>query len=424
MPTKLKLTQGRYSHMYILCAFMVISAFILDNPIDVWNGFIRILISPSNLITDYIEIGGLGAAFLNSGIIGLTTVFMLHINRVELNGAAIAGIITVFGFAFFGKTVYNSLPITFGVYLYSLVMKLPFKEIALNSLYATSLGPLISMLSFGMGLQVWKGIIVACICGIIIGFIVVPLSNSFINFHQGYNLYNTGFTSGIIGMVAAGLLRMFNLQVDTVSIISSGNNFMLSILLLPLFIFVLLMGLYLNNWSFKNYRELISYPGRLRTDFVVNCGYGITLVNMAVMAIIAWCYIVLIGAQINGATIGALLTIMGFSAFGKHPANTIPIFVGACIASTLNMHDQSSTVGVITVLFGSTLAPITGKFGIGAGLLAGFIHVSMTLNVSYIHGGMNLYNNGFSGGFVAAMLVPLFTIIAERKLKHKNGKLI
>ena len=156
------------------------------------------------------------------------------------------------------------------------------------------------------------------------------------------------------------------------------------------------------------------HSGRLRTDFVENCGYGIVLINMAIMGFITWGYIILIGAQINGASIGALFTIMGFSAYGKHPANTIPVIFGAFAASMLNMHDPTDTVSVIAVLFASTLAPIAGRFGITAGIIAGFVHVSMAFNIGYLHGGINLYNNGFSGGFVAAMLVPICLFIAEK----------
>ena len=34
--------------------------------------------------------------------------------------------------------------------------------------------------------------------------------------------------------------------------------------------------------------------------------------------------------------------------------------------------------------------------------------MSLISNTGYLHGGMNLYNNGFTGGFVAAVLVLLF----------------
>ncbi len=420
MPAKGEAKQGYYIHMYTICALLALAGFLIASPSDLFGGFYHILVSPGNLITDYIQVGGLGAAFFNSGIIGLASVFLLHSNRVEFNGAAIAGVLTVCGFAFFGKTIYNSLPITLGVYLYSLFKKCPFGEVAVTSLFATALSPLVSMLSFGMGLDVWKGIIIGCFSGVFIGFIITPLSNSFLSFHKGFNLYNTGFAAGIAGMFATGVLRMFDLQINTVSIISSGNNLLLSVSLLSLFAVIFITGLYFNNWSFKNYLRLLGCSGRAKTDFVEKCGYGTALINMAIMGLISWSYIIIIGAQIDGASLGALFTIMGFAAYGKHPVNTIPVFLGAIFASVLNMYDPSSTVVVIAVLFGSTLAPIAGRFGFFAGVIAGFVHVSMTLNVSYLHGGMNLYNNGFAGGFVAAIMSSLLIAAAER-INWKKG---
>ena len=341
----------------------------------------------------------------------------------KINGPAIAGFVTVCGFAFFGKTIFNSLPITLGALLYSRVTKTPFKDLVVTALFATALAPLVSTLSFGMGSPVWQGILAGYLVGIVIGFIVPPLSSAFRGFHQGYNLYNTGFVAGIVGMVATGLLRMFDLQVNTVSIVSSGNNLLLSLLLLSLCLILLLAGLRKNNWSFRHYHELVKLSGRLHTDFVECCGYGVTLINMALTGFISWCYIMIAGGQINGPSIGALFTIIGFSAYGKHLLNTIPIFIGAFLASVLNMHDPSTTVGVIAVLFGSTLAPIAGAFGGLAGIVAGFVHVSMALNIGYLHGGMNLYNNGFSGGFVAAFLAPLFALIQDSRKGRKDSAL-
>ena len=412
--------QGDYSHLYSLCLFLIAAAFVLDHPGEIFRGLIRIQLSPSNLITDYMAIGGLGAAFFNSGFVGLLSVLLLRRHGVKINGAAIAAIITVCGFAFFGKTIFNSFPITLGTWLYARVNKRPFKDLILTSLYATALGPLVSTLSFGMGFSAWKGIMAGYLAGLLIGFIVAPLSEAFFSFHQGYNLYNTGFAAGIIGMVATGLLRMFDLQVNTVSILSSGNNLILSPAILSLCLILLLVGLRKNSWSFLNYHRLVKRSGRLRCDFVESCGYGVTLINMAIMGFISWSYIMIVGGQINGPSLGALFTIIGFSAYGKHLLNTVPIFMGAFVASILNMHDPSNTVDMIAVLFGSTLAPIAGSFGPLAGILAGFIHVSMVLNIGYLHGGMNLYNNGFSGAFVAAFLPPLLAMVQKSLAKRKT----
>ena len=35
--------------------------------------------------------------------------------------------------------------------------------------------------------------------------------------------------------------------------------------------------------------------------------------------------------------------------------------------------------------------------------------MAMVLNIGVVHGGVNLYNNGFSGGFVAGILVSVFS---------------
>ena len=107
---------------------------------------------------------------------------------------------------------------------------------------------------------------------------------------------------------------------------------------------------------------------------------------------------------------------MGFSVFGKHPKNVLPIMLGVLIASIFNKYDPSGTPAILTALFSTTIAPIAGEFGIVAGLFAGFLHKAVATNVGFIHGGINLYNNGLAGGFVAAVLVPLFRNLIERYL--------
>ena len=63
-----------------------------------------------------------------------------------------------------------------------------------------------------------------------------------------------------------------------------------------------------------------------------------------------------------------------------------------------------------------TLAPIAGEYGILAGILAGFLHMSLVTNIGFLHAGMNLYNNGFSGGFVAAFLLPLLEAFRKKRV--------
>ncbi|MBE0601541.1 MAG: DUF1576 domain-containing protein, partial [Firmicutes bacterium] len=75
---------------------------------------------------------------------------------------------------------------------------------------------------------------------------------------------------------------------------------------------------------------------------------------------------------------------------------------------------------IIAALFGTTLAPIAGRYGVFAGIIAGFLHMSLVTNVGFLHAGMNLYNNGFSGGFVAALLYPLLDTAAQLRQARKT----
>jgi hypothetical protein len=416
-------TQGSYAHMAAFFSFLMIVSFFFDSPAEVFAGIKTIWFSPSNLLTDYMRIAGVGAALFNAGLIGLLSLQMLHSSNVRMDGNAFAGLITMCGFALFGKNLFNSIPITMGVMLYARLQVIPFQDVATVGLFATSLGPLVSSLAFGLGLPWHIGIPAGYLAGLIAGFVVVPLSKACINFHRGYNLYNTGFTAGLIAMFAAGILRMFGLRIETVQLLSSGNDFKLSVLLLSVFAALLLFGLRLNNWTFLGYRNLLNQSGRLRSDYIRKCGYGLTLINVAFMGLIAWAFVRALGSSLNGPTVGAIFTVMGFSAFGCHPKNTLPVILGSMLACALNIHEPYGTVSVLSILFSSTLAPVAGYFGTLPGFLAGFAHVSVSLNISYLHGGMNLYNNGFAGGFVAAVLVPLFLAFDIRKGKRFHFKI-
>ena len=51
--------------------------------------------------------------------------------------------------------------------------------------------------------------------------------------------------------------------------------------------------------------------------------------------------------------------------------------------------------------------------------MVGFVHASMVLNIDFLHGGLNLYNNGFSGGLVAMMIIPLLDL--SKQLWQKSA---
>jgi len=221
-------------------------------------------------------------------------------------------------------------------------------------------------------------------------------------------LYNIGFTAGVTGMFFMALFRSFDFQNPATLIVLEGYNATLSGYLMFLFTGMLIIGLFFSRRVLPGLMRIWSQPGRLVSDFVTSDGFGASLLNMSLLGFLSTYYVLLIGGQLNGPIIGGIFTIVGFGAFGKHVKNVIPVLSGVFLAALLQVWEPSSTGALLAALFGTTLAPIAGTYGWGHGIVAGFLHMAVVMNVGYLHGGMNLYNNGFSGGFVAAALVPIF----------------
>ena len=405
----------RYYYLFfgLLGILFIALAFVFDTPADIWSGIQVILTSPANLLTDYIMLANAGATLLNVGLITLFSISIIRLNRLPVSGSIVAGIFTMIGFSFFGKNLYNTLPIILGVYLYAKAIRQPFGEYVLHSMFGTALSPLVSELSFNMKLPFPFGILIGIASGLLVGFILVPLSMRFLRFHRGYNLYNIGFTAGIIGMFYMAVLRGFGIEVHAVSILSSGRNLPFSLILLGIFLSILLLGLRVNHWKLKGFRRLFQLSGVLPTDFLALSGFGVTLINMSVLGMLSVAYVLLLGGELNGPVIGGIFTVVGFAAYGKHLKNVLPVMVGVTLANLLNIHDSNASFTIIAALFGTTLAPIAGRYGVVAGIFAGFLHMSLVTNVSFLHAGMNLYNNGFSGGFVAALVGPLCQAVQQ-----------
>lgn len=422
--SKLDSNTKEYLILYAFGLLLLLSSLFVNSPKEIFDGMNTIFFSPSNLTTDYIEIANLGAALFNSGMMTILSIFLARKVGAMINGPLIAGIFIVSGFSFFGKNILNSIPITIGVYLYARSIKTPFKNYILPALFGSCLGPLVSEIAFGMNLDLFNGILIGYLAGIFVGYIIPPLSQSFLRFHRGFSLYNVGFTAGIIGMFITATFKMFDVNIETVSYISSGHDLELSIILYIIFVVMVFIGILKSGNIIKEYKELLKNTGQLVADFFDLYGYGITLFNMGVMGIFFTTYILLIGGELSGPVVGGILTVVGFSSFGKHPKNTIPILIGARLAVLLNIYDENSASSLMIMLFGTNLAPICGKYGFIAGTIAGFVHVAVVSNLAYLHGGLNLYNNGFAGGFVAATLVPLYDsiILAYKRRKYDTRR--
>ncbi len=413
--------EKRLRILFAYAAYLFIFSFYLDTPKALYEGMLQILTHPSNLLSDYMVIGGLGAAVFNAALMTLLSAVMVKVNKVPVSGSILAAILTISGFSLFGKNLFNSVPITIKVHLYSRFSKGEFKQQILIALYGTALGPLVSYITFAFKLPFHLGMLYGYLVGILCGFLLPPLAAAFIRFHQGFPALQRGLhrrhhrhDDGHRCPCA------FELGDQQSANHLCGRPTRLVFAFCLLFFLIGLAGFWLNGKSFHGYRQLLKSTGRIASDFVILYGFPLALLNIAIMGLLATAYALLVGGQLNGPILGGILTVAGFGAFGKHPYNVLPILLGVLTINLFTTFDHTSTTAVLAGLFGTTLAPISGQFGVLPGILAGFIHMTMVLNVGALHSGVNLYNNGFSGGFVAAIMVPLLEMVQQRELLPKQ----
>jgi hypothetical protein len=409
----------KYMIISLYAASIAAAGFLFNSPAEIAEGLLAIVQSPSILLSDYFIVGNIGAALFNSGILMLAAIFLASKNESLMNGPIIAAIFTIGGFALFGKNIYNTASIILGVYLHSKINKDHFAKYIIIAFFGTALAPLVSQVSFGFGLNPIIGIITGNLFGVGIGMILPPLASSFVRFHQGFNLYNIGFTAGITGMLFMSIFRTLGYENTSPSQVYLEFNPLLAGLYSVIFVSMILLKYRASDKPISYYKKLMSHSGRLVTDFVSLNGFGYSMFNMGVMGLIGLAYVYLVGGQLNGPVIGGIFTLVGFGAFGKHPKNSIPVMAGVFLTASFFGQGASSTGAILTALFATALAPIAGQYGPLAGIVAGFIHMSIVTNTGYLHGGMNLYNNGFTAGFVAAIMVPVLE--AYRKENPNEG---
>jgi len=389
----------------------IVIGFCVSTPGDIYHGLWRILTSRDTLLTDYIGLGGMGAAFVNAGLLTLLALLVYWRSGVQIVGASIACLFLVLGFALFGKNLLNIWGIILGVWLYSKYRGESFSTHINTAFFGAALAPICSEILFSTTMPRALSAPLAVVTTLLMGFILVPTAAQLFKAHMGFTLYNIGFTAGIIGTLVVAIYISYGFVPEPVFIWTSGNNAFLGAMLFLIFGSMMAGGIFMDRRSPALEWLLMRRTGQSPTNFVADFGMGPTLLNMGFTGAIGTAYVLVVGGDLNGPTMGAILSIVGFAAAGKHPRNMIPIMAGVFLASltkSWNAHDASP---VLAALFGTTLAPIAGRFGWHWGLVAGFVHSSVAQSVGGIHGGLVLYNNGFAAGLVACILVPVIIAI-------------
>lgn len=394
--------------VFFLPFLFFITSFILDTPSNLFNGLLLIFTSSARFPTDYFSLAGPGAAFLSASLILFFFAIMMKILKANMGGVAIAAQFMSAGFAFNGKNLANFLPLFIGVFLYSLIHKEKFKNYIFIAMFACCMSPIVSEIYCNETLEIALRIPLSILIGIVVGFITAALAVFTNNVHRGYNLYNVGFAAGLAGFAVVSILKEVGIVFQAGNMWYEESNTFQLIYVGVICLLFILFGILLDKNNFIEGIKISKESGRAVSDYIVKKGVGPTLVNMGLTGILTIIFLLAVQAKLSGGNLmAAIFSVIGFAAFGKNIRNTSFIYLGALVASWLGWFDVSSSLLAFCTLLGTSLSPIGGQFGIIWGVVSIWLHLCLVTKTAPLHGWMLLYNNGFSAGFVALILVPI-----------------
>lgn len=380
------------------------------------NGLVSIVMTEDSLITDYVRVAGAGPALVNSALVTGIAILILYESHESHNGLTLVVVGLMSGFSLFGKNPINIWPILLGTWLYAKSRGEHFGKYATTGLMSTALSPIISYIFLDNG---WGNPVIALAFGIVIGFIMPALAAYTYRIQNGMNLYNVGFACGLVAFIFVPIMTSLGADPTTRYDWASGCDHIFFPMLLVFCLLLIFGGLVLTPlpvWAtWAGYRLLLQSSGRAPTDFLRMYGAAPVMINTGINGLIGMAFIYLGGGTLNGPTVGGILTIMGFSAYGKHAGNIVPVMGGVFLGSLVMDWSLNDPAVQLACLFCTTLAPVSGYFGWPYGVLAGFLHSSVVLYTGSPVAGMNLYNNGFSGGLIAIVLYPLIVAVARHR---------
>ncbi len=392
-----------------MLAAMIVGGFIIGGLRETAVNLLRIQATGARLIQDF-TVTHPQAALVNAALVGVSALSIVFFSSIHLSGPTFAAIMTATGFGLFGNTPFNSIPIMMGVWIAAAVAHKSLGAYSIIAIFGTALGPLVTFVAFELFQEALWAIPLGLLAGLAVGFLLPAVAGSLLILHQGYNLYNVGFSCGFLGLFIAAVLKAANRLPDLTIVWNTGYDPSL-FFVMPVFgLFLIVCGLIMNGkgtakQALEGFRAIQKLPGRLPSDFVDMVGGSATLLNMGVLAVGCWIYAAAVGAPLNGPVIGGIFTVMGFGGFGKTLRNCWPVMAGTIGATLLFGKPLTAPGPILAALFCTTLAPVAGQFGIIAGLLAGFVHLAMVETTAAWHAGLDLYNNGFAGGLTASLFL-------------------
>lgn len=427
----------------LLLAAVAAAAYMGETAEQVIAEWVTILTSPCPLVTDYFKLGSLAASFLNAGVCGMACAAMMLLPGTRFRATNWAGYFLVIAHCFYGLNFVNMWPPILGFYIYCHVFSKRLRENLDWAMFITSFSPFMSELLFRYPMPVevvWTigpfsvnpiAIGMCLALSVFVGFTLPAMLPGTAKLHRGFNLYNGGLATGLLGLFiyaflfkTMGVIPSAPLEMTNEVYTARGESYLIFGTGFYALVFgaCVLAGWWLNGRSFRGYGALLQDSG-YKADFIRDYGAGLTLVNLGLYGLMMTAYfdaVILLtnGAGFTGATCGIILAAMTFAANGQHPKNVWPILVGYALLSVL-VHAECtiahreipwtlSTQGYMNgIAFATGLCPFSGKYGWKIGVLAGFVGAVMCTTTSVMHGGFVLYNGGLTAGIAALIVLPL-----------------
>ena len=440
-----------WSLAFLLC--VPIACIYSEEGADIFKNFYYIIISPSNLITDYFNVGGMGSTFLNVALCGLACNLMVRKSKAKPNSRILAGYFLVIAHCFYGLNFLNMWPTVLGVFIYCRVTDRKFADNLHTAMFSTALAPFISDFLFrytvgeeyvfGLLDVSASGIILALVFGVIAGFAVPALLPATTEMTRGYSLYKAGLAIGILGMFVYSFLYK-SLGISAPPPVSRQNfqyeqntdryTLFMNVFFMVMFCASILVGFLRNRSSLRKYGKLLRSTGYM-VDFTESFGAPTSMINIGVFGLLILIYFNIFlllpsGIRFTGPTSGVIIAAVTFCSAGQTPKNTWPIGLGYLL-TTFILQGISWLVGADFALSSSTqsyinsfafatgLCPFAGRYGWHIGVLAGMLNAIICTSTSALHGGFVLYNGGFTAGLTALVLL---TVLDFYKVKVKHGE--
>ena len=407
--------------MGFVSACFIIGALCMPDRGDMISGLWTILSSPAKISTNYFDLGGYAATFLNMGLVGLVILALYVVFKATCNNVSTFAFILTVGFSSWGMNVINILPSMLGVVVYCLVKK---EKMNVNAMvFSTGIAPLLSDLLVryphaevvGFNLP---GLVVTLIVGVFIGFLIPAGLGHAPQVHKGFDLYSAAVPVCFIAFfLNATLYKTIGIDLPGVtSDLTVASQSTVNIFCAVVF-GLCVIGALAMGCTPRQYAKLLTSK-----DHVANIsgtmGREVFLMNVGIYGLFILAYYNAIGASFNGVTFGIIFCMLCTCNSGSNPANVWPIMAGYVLFSTafgwlstlaggtyaMTINAQAIAIGLC---FANGLSPVASKYGWFWGIVVGGLHFLLVTSVPNMHGGYCLYNGGFTAAVICVLMIPV-----------------